>query len=392
MALRMKHWAGLVLAGCAWVALELLPVSSWDEPTRPAPLPEEAYEQALFASASAANAKLQRIRLAERVIPLTLAGEGSLTFEVPEGTNPEDVHRVREGAEQEMSEAAGGDQPVSVGLFHLGRPEGSYPGLSSGLDWDGEYYFGTRDGRPYCVTVLSAWRRRDEYRLRGVGYTGSWLGLCGVIARHGLPGLAAEAWLVNGGTAMAALAEPSSPASFTFTSAWGEGFARRASLGIMLAGRHPVMGFPTLAQEQCFAGVAQGCATLFLEPGSAASVGNYGLQRSDATEPIATTPLSAVQSYSAMYPSDQHVVADLVEEFGAERFHRWWTADGPTDEAFLAAFGVPAGEWYGRRVALLVQVTKPGPSPSPNGWAGAVLILTLAAALAGAWARGRRVA
>ena len=392
MALGMKHWVGLVLAGCAFVALELLPVSSWELRTTRPSLPEEAYEKALRADIGLANTRLTRIRIAKRMIPLTLATEGPLAFGVPAGADPQEARRVREEAEREARDATADTPRVSLGLFYVDRAEESYPGLSARLSGRGEYYFGTRDGRAYCVTTLPVWSIGGRIMLEGVGYTSSRLGLCQVIARYGVPGPAAEAWLARGGTAMATTLEPSDTSSFTFSSLWGLGFARRVEVGIMLWDRPPLMSGRTVALERCFAGVAEGCATLFLEPGSEASVRTFGNETSGSEVLQAATPLSAIQSSSAMWPADSHVVADLVEEFGVERFERWWTAEGSTDQAFLAAFGVPAGEWYARRVARLITVVPPGPSLRPNGLAWSVVILALAAVIGGAWARRRTVA
>jgi hypothetical protein len=39
---------------------------------------------------------------------------------------------------------------------------------------------------------------------------------------------------------------------------------------------------------------------------------------------------------------------DLEEEFGRERFSRFWTSDADVEEAFLSAFGEPPEEWLMR--------------------------------------------
>ena len=391
MALGMKHWAGLVLAGCAFVALRFLPVSSWNLPSHRMPLPEEAHERALRRDVRLTNGKLQRIRLAERLIPLTLAADGPLAFEAPAGADPAEVQMVRADAERELLEAAGAAPRVAVGLIYARSGEGDYPGAPTWTVSDPEYYFGIQDGRPYCVTAVDAWSIRGRVRLP-VRNSHTRLGVCQVIARYGLPGRAVETWLAEGGTAMAVTLEPSRPESYTFSSRWGMGFVRRLKFGLMMIGRQPIGAFRSVAQEQCFAGLSEGCAKLFLSPGSELSLHASDEDWSELPEVLAATPLSAVNGYSSMQPADYHVVADLVEEFGAERFERWWTADGSAEEAFRAAFGVPAGEWYAERVARLIEVTGPGPSLRANGLAGAFLILALAAVVGGAWARRRRVA
>ncbi|MDP2955204.1 MAG: hypothetical protein Q8N53_02180 [Longimicrobiales bacterium] len=390
MSIGMKHWVGLVLVGCAAVALRLVPPSEFELPLGEAPTPESVYERALQNNAVLANARLQRMRLAEAVIPPTVAADGPLAFGVPEGADPQEVERVRADALIEAEAAGVGGRGVALGLFYVVWREGGYPGAPTGYWSEAEYYFGERDGRAYCVTVITIWRmgRNGIVRLSGVPNSRSRLGVCQAVARFGLPGEAARSWLERDGTAMAATLDPSNRTSFTFSSSLGTGFERRGFLGLPSPGSYS--GPRTLAMEQCFAGVADGCATLFLNPSGQSSIRYLDYRR--APELLDSTPLSAVQSSSAFEPADRHVLADLVAEFGEERFARWWASDGTTGSAFQDAFGVDAGGWYGSRVAELVKVSEPGPRVALSGIGGVFLFLALATLAGGAWAGRRRVA
>ena len=91
MALRMRHWIGLVLVGCAALGVRFLPPSEWSRPEREPTLPEVAYEEALRNGAAMANARLVRIRVAEEVIPATLQHDGPLVLGFPEDADGEEV-------------------------------------------------------------------------------------------------------------------------------------------------------------------------------------------------------------------------------------------------------------------------------------------------------------
>lgn len=135
------------------------------------------------------------------------------------------------------------------------------------------------------------------------------------------------------------------------------------------------------------------CGSCWLRgyPGSQSS-SRHSYNRMAPIKLLDSTPLSAVQSFSALEPADRHVLGDLVAEFGEARFTRWWAADGTTEAAFQDAFGVDAGAWYGSRVAELVTVSAPGPHVALSGFGGVFLFLALATLTGGAWASRRRVA
>jgi hypothetical protein len=189
---------------------------------------------------------------------------------------------------------------------------------------------------------------------------------------------------------MASTLTASDRSPFAFSTLVGQDFERRGPLGLPVVGRR--WGSRTLALEQCFAGIREGCARLLLEPGSQVYMEYYYYGGNDASDLVGTTPLSAALGMTVLQPADFHVLADLTAEFGEARVRRWWTADGPMDAAFREAFGVDAGAWYAARVARLVKIAEPGPGVEPNGLLGALLFLALGSLVGSAWAHRRRVA
>jgi hypothetical protein len=394
----MRHWIGLALAGCAAVALRFLPPAEF-EPYRETPPQDVVYERALREDAAHANARLQRIRMAERVIPATLSAEGPLAFGAHGNARPEEVERGRADALREAEEllALGGPgdgAPVALGLFYTLPNEGAHPGAPLRYAPEGEFYLGERDGRAYCVAVFpSVFRRRDgTFPLAGLGNNRSRLGVCAAVARYGLPGGAVRRWLESGGAAFASSTVPSRLAPGAFSTAFGRAYRRRGALGLLSTGRGWASQLRTLPTEQCFAGVAAGCADLFLEPGALLSRYDYRYRRGGTDALRKATPLSAMGGYTPLEPADAHVLADLADEFGEERVRRWWVSDGDPAAAFRDAFGIEAGAWYAARVARLVTIDPPGPGVTPMGFLGVLLVLAVGGAAGGAWAVCRRVA
>jgi hypothetical protein len=394
MALRLRHWIGLTLAGCALVALRLVPPSEMELPVWEAPPQDVVYEQALIADVKLANARLQRIRVAARVIPATLAHEGPLAFGVPDSANAKEAERLRVDAVAEAEAALRGGADVALGLFYVDWREGSYTSGLHRLWFDAEYYFGERDGRAYCVVVIpvAQFQRDGPLRLSGVRNYQGRIGACQAVARYGLPGEAVRGWLERGGAGMASTLTASDRSPFAFSAVLGRRFERRGPLGLGVLGLGPQRsGTRTLAYQQCFAGVREGCARLLLEPGTEASSW-YFSGSGNVADLLGTTPLSAVLEMTPLEPADFHVLADLAAEFGEAQVRRWWTADGPTEAAFREAFGVDAGAWYAARVAKLVKVAEPGPGVALSGLLGAVLFVALGSLVGSAWAHRRRVA
>ena len=390
MALGVKQWLGLVGFGVALVALGTLPPAEVNVPTRRPPLPEQQRLDVLRRKVVATNNTLQRVRWAEEVVPGTLAGEGPVVFGFPDGAVPEQVERVRTRTAAEVDEVAAGASDVALGVFFVDYRDARYPGAPTGAQLDVHYFFGEKDGRPYCAVVRPVWRRAapDQIHLPGVPSDGSYLGVCGLVRAYGLPGPAVRAWLAGGGAVLATSGRPTQGTVLLY-----------GTLGDVALARREVFGTPNLAfgylptrmdYDRCFAGVTMGCAEMFVHPALVNAFDGPGSVSGRTAR--SHWPASAVQGRSIFEPADYHVAADLAEEFGRERFRRWWVAEGDVAEAFEASFGVDVGTWNLRRIGGFVTISRPGPSVSQAGFVGGVLLLALSSIIAGLWARRRRVA
>jgi len=277
---------------------------------------------------------------------------------------------------------------VAVGLFFKDYRSDRYPDVHVGYQIGTYYYFGQSDGRTYCATVRPAWRQapNNQVRLSVMPGDAPFLGVCDLIRAYGLPGPAVRSWLADGGTALAASVHPSGGSDFFFRDLGDATVARRGFLGRT---SQPLGYFIASDHDRCFAGLAAGCAQIFLHPGWTDYGGSGGRLRTGSSP---HAPASAVQQRSVFEPADYHVVADLAAEFGPERFMAWWTADGNVADAFQASFGVNVGTWNLRRIGDFLTIAKPGPGVTRSGVLGAVLILALSAIVAGLWARRRQVA
>jgi len=106
------------------------------------------------------------------------------------------------------------------------------------------------------------------------------------------------------------------------------------------------------------------------------------------------TPLIDPERNSWLSPFgnlDDYLLADLEAEFGPDRFQRFWSSELELPEAFEAAFGVGLGEWVITWVDANMRISPAGPGMSKSAALGGILALSLFAAMAGAWARRRRV-
>jgi hypothetical protein len=91
--------------------------------------------------------------------------------------------------------------------------------------------------------------------------------------------------------------------------------------------------------EACVMGMRDGCLRAFLKGG--------GGSPADLSLPVAFTSERAGSSvgFGGMRA---RLLYDLEEEFGSERFARFWTSESDVEEAFRAVYGEPVEEWLVR--------------------------------------------
>jgi hypothetical protein len=235
----MKQWIGLVLTGSALVAILALPPMRLDGPEQQRPrMAEEMREAALRDELRETAAVLQRYRLADRYIARALAEEGSVAFGLPPLPPVEQVlsmvtpearpeaernwpqfgierhgeidRTYRERLAAELSRDGLDGTDFALGLFVVTSSEGAEDGFrGTSLGNRPEYFWGRAEsGRPYCVVMVDAWFAPMGLRHRAPPAAQNALGVCQLVALHGLPGPAMEGWLGRGGTGFAARRRP----------------------------------------------------------------------------------------------------------------------------------------------------------------------------------------
>jgi len=155
------------------------------------------------------------------------------------------------------------------------------------------------------------------------------LGVCGLYARHGMPGPGIAAWLDE---TRAVSAAGDSSATWDLETptqrqvAWG-GVSQLAG-GMMLSAVAPLA---------CAAGRDEACLTALLDP--------IDETRRRVSVPVAQEPrLSSAYPFELThYPGD--VTATLRASMGADRFARWWQSALPPAQAYEAVTGEAFESW-----------------------------------------------
>jgi hypothetical protein len=226
------------------------------------------------------------------------------------------------------------------------------------------FYAGVDSAGPYCAVVLrlqsqidSSGRHPSRLNYRTVRrgrdfYTGKSqvLGPCVFWARHGAPGPSINTWLNNGGYEFAAGPANTIPAPNYFY--YGMYGARYGTGG-------------SIAAEACRAGETEQCAAAFTNNGRRA-----GLTR------LAAYETGLYTQYWSIGHNDEGLLAYIDQEFGGEKFEKFWKSDAAPESAFGSAFGVPLATW----MQQWTQRTYGSITPSPRMSAKTILfsLLTLA--------------
>lgn len=388
MAFRMRHWLGVVGVGVAIVLiLSLPPASVGRPPFKITRLPEQARAMALRSELLRVNATLRVDRTAATLVPATLASPDGLTVRGTDAVSDSVVPAIRARVRRELAAAGVTTPAVALGLFFAGRPENALPGGSPVFT---EYYWGVRDGRAYCFTVLPIWISRAIRHQSRYDQFASLLGPCELIAKYGIPGPTIERWLEGPGEALAATATPFREVDRALLVKQFRTFYEKLPRNSF--GR--LVDFPganvSLAREQCWAREGAGCAALIAHPADLGS--GTGGRSSLAQYLVQHTAMSTVDRGMGLASPTAHVVADLAHQFGDARFEAFWKADKPFAEAFESAFGTDLASWSLAYFSPMLPAAKAGPDVPLEAELSTVLILALAAILGTVWARRRQVA
>ena len=415
MAFGMKHWFGLTAAGMVMVSVWHLPPEAF--PPRPTHerLPEAVRAEGLRNEISRADRILQRVRWSDSlsVYTVTNAVDGfavgypsgvpreqyydhyAATGEYLEGVlivnfSHDGQARFEEAARREIA-SLDRRADVLLGYYFVDGVSGSVLGRY-GNDGGFDTYVGEVDGQAYCMRVAMSGGFGDGILVRASRGDGPYgpregantLSYCRQFLRHGLPGEYITDWLGGVGLdyAAAGTTEPDP------TEPW---FSR---------GRHTYFGVKgglsnyswrdrKIEVDQCLAGMVDGCLAVFTGARTmgATQASAYRADRSPAIRVGDTNWGTA-----PFGPWGDHILSDLEEEFGSDAFHSFWASDEPVEIAFQDAFGMDAGDWMVGWVHTYLVVSPPGPRLTKSAALGGMLAVSFFAALAGAWARRRRVA
>lgn len=361
MAPRMRLWLGLALAGMALISVWALPLRPRDEwiynrygYSRDLTPEEEAFRR-VRAQVRELGGAYQRLAWGDSLEALAVAAsEGGSGFlaRVPSLAGAGPQVQLEEGIEAQLR-ASGITLPtMPVGSVVMGYEVGLHPGIREGIAWSSDWeLFVSRDPqKPHCFLVDPELSRdpRINRALDRMLWTGpdstlapNPLGPCLLHAKYGSPGEGMFRWLRAGGYA---LAEGS-------MGTWN--WSRRRYLPAYDISRVVFLGWfgSGLSQDglACAGGKEESCLRALpgmAKGGTPTVVLPWPLGEIGFSEPE-DFPLaySGRGSLSRFGRAGARLLYDLEEEFGPERFARFWKSDQDVETAFEAAFGKPIEDW-----------------------------------------------
>jgi hypothetical protein len=388
MALSTRRWIGLAASGFLILGIWMLPPSAYRTSGPVLTSPEEARAAQLRRELRRARDILVRTRWADSITPLTLtsARDGVAVGGDPRVVDGATLDSVRVRVGEELARVGSTGRAV-VGVFiqprHFAAPDVAVADVNRVEDT----YIGLLDGSPYCYRVIGAPGRvtHTSAPLRRVSLSptrhySNILGSCRLVARYGLPGPAVLAWLERGALGFAT--EPvHDPARSQ----------RRLLPARSLFGLGgPSYWIRSRSVARCLAGIDGSCGRLLSDPVSEADEGRSEIQHVVDRSPVSGIREEAYGEPFAHY--DNYLLADLEADFGARRFAAFWRSQHQVSTAFEAAFGTPLDLWTAAWARTHVGSLEAGPGLPGSTSTGTGLLLVACAALAGLWARRRRVA
>jgi len=365
MAFGIKQWIGLTALGFAAIAIWRLPPAPFTPGQSAEVIHEETRYRALSSELARADATLKRIRWADSLSALVVEnGQDDIAFAVPSSIDltSTEIEQIRARAARDLE---GIVRYPNMALGHIYQPVSHGSADDTRLDRRGrdETYVGTRDGVNYCFRVRVSQDDKVAENVRyHLGFETDWrspLGLCSIYAAHGMPGGDIARWLESGGVSYGS----------------SQGPRRRTSSPIRgRTGPFGYIAFQTrdgLMDDKCLAGLADACASLFVDP----------VANSPLLAPMVAiaqrSPALSIGDYYPLTGEAGYLLADLEEEFGAERFQAFWTSEAPVDEAFESAFGAPVGQWMVSWMGRSFKIDPPGPQLAKSTSSAAFLTLGL---------------
>ena len=360
MAPRLTGWLGLALVGMVALSLWALPPRATEDwfPNRSWTLYEPSPESRAFGLVADEVRRLgaiyQRLEWNDSVEVLArVAVEARAGFlaRVPDSAPPGSESELEDAIRLQLQGAGVGTPVVPVGAILMENRFGMHPNSPVAYGWSANWeIFVSRDREsPYCFLVDPEPNRAQNIRrtLARMLWTGpdsstapNPVGPCLLHAKYGSPGDGTFHWLRSGGYAL------------------GEGsmgyWVRRDTIPM----EREVRGFGVRRiyrlspdGEACVMGRRDACLRAFLKGDSRGPAGLSYPWGSDlwssGISPVAFRSGGA-GSRVGFGGTGARLLYDLEEEFGTERFARFWSSELDVEEAFQTAFGEPVEEWLVR--------------------------------------------
>lgn len=359
MASGMKLWIGIVLGGLLLLAIWGLPPRAQDDwllgssGNRNPRLPERMAAMEAHNEILRENWLFQRIQWRDSLLALARASEKggrNWSMGVPKEVPDSLRGALEEAVRAELSREGALNPGVHVGTVLMDGRIGTHPGVPNPAYMS--YYYrevlvAGEPGRPVCFLVdpvrleptrLEADLARMLWTPADSSFLPTPLGPCALYARYGPPGPEIRAWLERGAYAFALGGRgfrDSGDVSSSFPPAWRSAFGARGGWGFSADG------------AACLAGKVDGCRRAVLLD---------RLERSGESRPEwrgtrdlpgggRVTRIQELRFDSPFAGRSFGLLQDLEEEFGQDRFQRFWSSEETVDGAFETSFRVPLSEW-----------------------------------------------
>jgi hypothetical protein len=303
---------------------------------------------------------------------------------------------LEEAFSREVERVAGGEPKVTAGLYLFRARDWSHEGLRDNgrgiptyyASYE-EFYAGSVDGTAYCLLAYPIrWQFSHTYRdlvpalpVGGpIDSANNMLGPCVFHLRYGHPSEAIFQWLRNGGYRMAQ--EQVSLQARRNWEQYMDWADYHGAFGIRIGYFSQAN---TVNAQACLAGDSQACERSIRDVVNPRSEGReyysarFGIPVSQVDMPVSYYDYS----WGVYAGFDRSLLADIENEFGAERFQRFWTSEGEMAVAFESAFGVPLGEWIMEWAQERLGKIETTPALPLQASALSLLIMGLFAALVG---------
>jgi hypothetical protein len=204
---------------------------------------------------------------------------------------------------------------------------------------------------------------------------------CMFYASFGIPGDAIERWLVSRGFDVAREHSWWAPAVLSAQGTVDVGWWRSRLLSAAMGLDDP--GLTNVQRVACQGGREEACGRMLLD--------QRRFWRPPEVGPRSYTLYPASRWYEAENAARDGMLAELVREFGPDRFARFWRSERKVEEAFAEAFGEPFDLWVRDWTQRRLGITYLGPVVRWTGVFGWLGVWVLATALSAILATRRQV-